>query len=66
VRGFAQKFGVDYKETFSPTLKQDYIENNISNCKWNNNYDIHQMDEKVSYQNAKAKEDIYMEAPRKR
>ena len=61
-RGFKQKFGVDYKEAFSPTLKQDSLRI-ISAIAAKYNYNIYQMDVKAAYLNAKLEEDIYMEAP---
>jgi len=61
-RKFTQKYGIDFKETFSPTLKQDSLRI-ISAIASKQNYDIFQMDMKASYLNAKLEEDTYMEAP---
>ena len=61
-RGFTQQYGIDYKETFAPTLKQDTIRI-ITSIAAKNNYNIHQLDIKAAYLNAKLNEDIYMELP---
>eukprot|EP00833_Pecoramyces_ruminatium_P013684 jgi/Orpsp1_1/1187716/evm.model.d7180000059625.1 len=48
-RGFTQVYDIDYKNTFSPTLKQDTLKVIISiavYCK----FSIHQMDIKAAYQ----------------
>eukprot|EP00833_Pecoramyces_ruminatium_P000880 jgi/Orpsp1_1/1174912/evm.model.c7180000051932.1 len=61
-RGFTQVYGIDYKNTFSPTLKQDTLKVIISiavYCK----FSIHQMDIKAAYLNAKLDAEIYMTLP---
>jgi len=61
-RGFTQKQGIDYNETFSPTLKQDSlrIATAIASA---NNFNIYQIDIKSAYLNATLNEDVYMEIP---
>ena len=61
-RGFSQIYGVDYDETFSPTLKQDSLRlfTAISVIL---NFKIIQIDINSAYLNAPLKETIYMKAP---
>jgi len=61
-RGFSQVEGLDYIDTFSPTLRQDTFRIFIS-IAVQNKYDLHQMDIKAAYLNADLEEDIYMEIP---
>eukprot|EP00833_Pecoramyces_ruminatium_P002112 jgi/Orpsp1_1/1176144/evm.model.c7180000056545.1 len=61
-RGFDQIYGVDYNNTFSPTLKQDTLRTIVS-IAVQNKFNIHQMDIKTAYLNAKLDEEIYMEMP---
>jgi len=61
-RGYDQIYGVDYINTFSPTLKQDTLRIIIA-IAVNNKFKIHQMDIKAAYLNAKLDENIYMELP---
>ncbi len=61
-RGFTQVYGIDYKNTFSPTLKQDTLKIIVSTAV-QNKFNIHQMDIKSAYLNAKLDEDIYMTLP---
>jgi len=52
-------YGIDFKNTFSPTLKQDTLKIIIA-ISVQNKFQIHQMDIKAAYLNAKLDEDIYM------
>eukprot|EP00833_Pecoramyces_ruminatium_P015872 jgi/Orpsp1_1/1189904/evm.model.d7180000075388.1 len=61
-RGFTQQEGIDYKETFSPTLRQNSLRI-LTAIAAINNYDIYQIDIKTAYLNAKLDENIYMYAP---
>eukprot|EP00833_Pecoramyces_ruminatium_P018359 jgi/Orpsp1_1/1192391/evm.model.d7180000092864.1 len=61
-RGYDQICGVDYINTFSPTLKQDTLRIIVA-IAVNNKFKIHQMDIKAAYLNAKLDENIYMELP---
>ena len=61
-RGFTQEFGIDYNETFSPTLKQDSLRI-ITALAVQKNFKIKQLDVTAAYLNAELTEDIYMEAP---
>ena len=61
-RGFSQIYGVDYEETFSPTLKQDSLRI-ITNLSAYYNFDMYQLDIKAAYLNAEVEEELYMETP---
>ena len=61
-RGFSQKEGIDYKETFAPVAR--YTSNIIvmaltSMMKW----DLHQMDVKTTFLNGMIEEEVYIEQP---
>ena len=62
-RGFSQVYGVDYVDTFSPTLKQDSLRI-ITSIAIYNNFNIYQLDIKAAYLNAEINEELYMEIPR--
>jgi len=61
-RGFTQKFEIDYKDIFSPTLKQDSIRI-ITAIAVQRNFVIKQIDLNSAYLNVKLKENIYMYVP---
>ena len=61
-KGYSQIYGVDYKNTFSLTLKQDTLKIIIA-IAVQRKFHIHQMDIKAAYLNAKLNEDIYMLLP---
>jgi len=61
-KGYTQKYGIDYKETFAPTLKQDTLRI-FTAIAVNNNFKIKQIDINSAYLNAPLKENIYMKAP---
>ena len=61
-RGFSQKYGIDYNETFSPTLKMDSLRLIIS-IAIQKGFSINQIDINSAYLNAPLKETIYMKAP---
>ena len=58
-KGFTQKEGIDYEETFSPVamLKSIRILLSIAACL---DYEIWQMDVKTAFLNGNLEEDIYM------
>jgi hypothetical protein len=61
-RGFSQKEGVDYEETFSPVARYTSIRMVISLAsvmKWK----IHQMDVKTTFLNGVIEEEVYIEKP---
>jgi hypothetical protein len=62
VRGFSQKEGVDYEETFSPVTRYASIRVVISISlvmRWR----IHQMDVKTTFLNGIIEEEVYIEKP---
>jgi len=62
-RGYTQQEGIDYHETFSPTLKLDSIRIFTALAE-QNNFDIQQIDINAAYLNAKLKEEVYMRTPK--
>jgi hypothetical protein len=62
-KGYTQQFGIDYKETFSPTLKQDSIRI-FTSISAQHNFNIEQIDVNAAYLNAGLKEDLYMKPPK--
>ena len=61
-RGFSQKEGIDYEETFSPVARYTSIRTNIalaSKMKWK----LHQMDVKTAFLNGVIEEEVYIEKP---
>jgi hypothetical protein len=59
---FAQKEGVDYEDTFSPTLKWATIYTLFSMVA-QNGWKIHQMDVKTAFLNGDLKENTFMYQP---
>lgn len=60
--GFTQQIGMDYFDTYSPTLKQDSLRIIIAIAS-QNRFQIKQIDINSAYLNADLKEDIYVKAP---
>jgi hypothetical protein len=63
VRGFSQREGVDYEETFSPVARYTSIRavmSLVSFMGWR----IHQMDVKTTFLNGIIEEEVYIEQPR--
>jgi hypothetical protein len=61
-RGFSQKEGIDYKETFSLVARYTSIRTILSLAvvmKWK----VHQMDVKTSFLNGERKDEVYVEQP---
>ena len=62
-RGFSQKEGIDYEETFAPVERYTSIRTIMalaSMMKW----DLHQMDVKKTFLNGVIEEEVYIEQPR--
>ena len=61
-KGFSQKFGIDYEETFAPVAKLNSIKLILSPA---SKYclDAHQMDVRTALLNGELDEDIYMAQP---
>jgi hypothetical protein len=61
-RGFFQKEGIDYEETFSPVARYTSIRTIIAlaaKMKWK----LHQMDVKTAFLNGVIEEEVYIEQP---
>ena len=61
-RGFSQKEGIDYEETFAPIAKYTSIISILALAavmKWK----IHQMDVKTNFLNGVVEEEVYVEQP---
>jgi hypothetical protein len=61
-RGFSQKEGIDYEETFAPVARYTLIKTIIdiaSKMKWN----LHQIDMKTTFLNGVIEEEVYIEQP---
>ena len=61
-RGFSQKEGIDYEETFAPIAKYNSIRLVLALTtvmKWK----IHQMDVKTTFLNGVVEEEVYVEQP---
>jgi len=63
VKRFTQEYGIDYKETFVPTLKQNSIKI-LTTIATQNNIEINQIDKFVAYLKAELNEDLYMKLPK--
>ena len=58
-KGFTQKEGIEYKDTFSPVSKKDLLRI-IMALVAHFNLELHQMDVKTAFLNGNLDEDIYM------
>ena len=61
-RGFSQKEGIDYEETFTPVARYTSIRTIIAlaaKMKWK----LHQMDVKTAFLNGVIEEEVYIEQP---
>ena len=61
-RGFSQKEGIDYEETFAPVARYTSIRTILALAtvmKWK----IHQMDVKTTFLNGVVEEEVYVEQP---
>ena len=62
-KGFAQKEGVDYEETFAPTAKWATIRTLFALAA-QNGWKVHQMDVKTAFLNGDLKENVFMSQPK--
>jgi len=63
VKGFTQQYGIDYKDTFTPTLKLDSIRI-FTYIAVRYNFQIEQIDVNTAYLNASLRNELYMEPPK--
>ena len=61
-KGFAQKYGIDYEEIFSPVVHYSSIQTLLAYAIQNDML-IHQMDVVTAFLNGTLEEDIYMQEP---
>lgn len=61
-KGYSQKYGADYDETFSPVVRFNSIRTLLSFAVQNNLH-VHQMDVVTAFLNGHLDEEIYMEQP---
>jgi hypothetical protein len=62
-RGFSQKEGVDYEETFAPVARYTSIRTVIA-IATQMGWRIHQMDVKIAFLNGSIEEEVYLEQPK--
>ena len=61
-KGYAQTYGVDYSDTFSPIAKMTSIRLFISLAA-THNWDLHQLDIKNAFFHGDLQEKVYMDQP---
>ena len=61
-KGYTQKDGIDYKETFSPVSKKDSLRI-IMAMVAHFDLELHQMDVKTTFLNGDLEEEVYMDQP---
>lgn len=61
-KGYTQQHGIDYNETFAPTLKYKSLRTLLALAA-SNDYEIQHMDVKTAFLNATIREELYMEVP---
>jgi transposase InsO family protein len=61
-KGYAQKYGVDYEDTYAPVVRYSSLRM-IFSLSAHYDWEIHHMDVKSAYLNGDLEEEIYMEQP---
>lgn len=62
VKGYKQKFGVDYEEVFAPVTRLETVRLLLALAA-KNNWKVHQMDVKSAFLNGYLEDEIYVEQP---
>lgn len=62
VKGYKQKYGVDYKEVFAPVARLETIRLILSLAA-QNKWQVHQMDVKSAFLNGELQEEVYIDQP---
>ncbi|KAD4585342.1 hypothetical protein E3N88_22943 [Mikania micrantha] len=62
VKGYKQKYGIDYQEVFAPVIRLETIRLILSIAA-QHNWHVHQMDVKSAFLNGHLQEDVYIEQP---
>ncbi|KAL8104868.1 hypothetical protein AgCh_028873 [Apium graveolens] len=62
VKGYKQKYGVDYKEVFAPVARLETIRLILSLAA-QNKWKVHQMDVKSAFLNGELQEEVYIDQP---
>ena len=62
-KGFSQKNGVDYKETFLPVYKKDSLKI-VMTMVTHDNIELQQMNMKTAFLNRDLDEEVYMDQPK--
>jgi hypothetical protein len=63
-KGYSQKEGIDYEDTFAPVAKMNTIRLMIA-LATKYNWNLHQMDVKSTFLNGELKEEVYLVQPRR-
>ena len=61
-RGFSQKEGIDYEETFAPVARYTTVQAVLAIAA-SKGWKVHQMDVKTTFLNGKILEEVYLEQP---
>jgi hypothetical protein len=61
-KGYSQKQGIDYENTFSPVVKMNTIRLMIA-LATKNNWQLHQLEVKLAFLNGELKEEVYLVQP---
>jgi hypothetical protein len=62
-KGFVEKEGIDYEETFAPPTKWATI-HTLFSLSAQNGWKVHQMDVKIAFCNGDLKENVFMSQPK--